>query len=109
MAMSCSSGGGLGPDSVAGIRNSMVFVPLEYRLADPGDVAADHPSAPTDCAAETEYLGRNHHSRGVPCRRFRHDYPWLDQPVTLMNAIAKPSGIRISGQQRYAWINSRTH
>ena len=79
----------------------MVFVPLEFRLADPGDVAADHPSAPVDCAAEAEYLGRNHHSRGVQCRRFRHDYPWLDQPVTLMNAIAKPSGIGISGRQLY--------
>src|SRR5262249_41842242 len=36
-----SSGGGLGPGSVVGERNSVVLIPLEFWLADLGDVAAN--------------------------------------------------------------------
>src|SRR5262249_53861377 len=45
-----ASGGSLGPRRMVGKRDPMVPVPLESRLADPRDVAADHPAAPLDCA-----------------------------------------------------------
>jgi hypothetical protein len=52
----------------------MVLVPLEFWVADLGDIVADQLVAPVDCAAAAEYLGGYHHSRGVQLRgfRFRH-------------------------------------
>src|SRR5262249_24502506 len=76
-----SSGVGHGPGSVAGERNSMVLVPLEFWLADLGDVAADHLTAAVDCSAQAEHLGGNHHSRGVQRRRFRSCHPQFRHPI----------------------------
>src|SRR5262245_56711766 len=66
-----ASGGSLGTRSMVGKRHSVVPVPLESRLADRRDVAADRADAPVDCAAEAEHHGGHHHSRGIQRRRLR--------------------------------------
>src|SRR5262245_22952091 len=66
-----ASGGSLGTRSMVGKRHSVVPVPLESRLADRRDVAADHADAPVGCAAEAEHYGGHHHSRGIQRRRLR--------------------------------------
>ena len=42
--------------------NFVVLVSLEFRLADYGDVAADHTALTLDRAAAAKHLGRDHHS-----------------------------------------------
>src|SRR5262245_22630227 len=63
-----TSGGRLGTGRMVGKWHLMVPLPLEFRVADPRNVAADHAGTPVDCAAEAEHFGGHHHSRDLQRR-----------------------------------------
>src|SRR5262245_52927173 len=65
---SATSGGRLGTGGMVGKWQLMVPLPLEFRVADPRDVAADHAGTPVDCAAEAEHFGGHRHSRDLQRR-----------------------------------------
>ena len=57
--------GKIRPDRMATKWNFVVLVSLKFRLANNGDVAADHTTLTLDCAAAGKHVGRYHHSRCV--------------------------------------------
>src|SRR5262249_304016 len=102
-----------GPGSVAGERNSVVLIPLEFWLADPGDVAANHLTAPVDCAAQAQHLGGDRHSCGVQRNgihnRHHHSPPPLEL-AAFKNAENSNYEFGVQGDQYLVsstWINQK--
>src|SRR5271154_5175513 len=56
--------------------NFVVLVSLEFRLADHGDVAADHATLTVDRAAAAKHMGRDHHSCHLQCGWVYHRDEW---------------------------------